>query len=273
MGIDLYKAVFLTDLHAGSGDINYSVIGNEIQKDTVTGYATIHPSGVKGALREYFSSKSFERLDFVFGSGLTEDSMQSESGAYKFFSFNQLARPLRAINGRYTYYLATSKDMLKGLKRYLRYSNLQSDKLSEAINEVLEKDFEDEKAYTLQDEVEVKIEGYSAEKIDLRDNTKSKLISLMGERVIIFNDSTLKDIGYPVVARNCTIEGKENLWYEEIAPRESVFFFAVDKEEGTDPKTGQEFDRLLCEELIQFGGNSSIGYGFANIEKMGAGMK
>ena len=52
MNVHLYKIECLTNLHVGSGDINYNVVDNEVEKD-INGYAMIHSSGLKGALREH----------------------------------------------------------------------------------------------------------------------------------------------------------------------------------------------------------------------------
>lgn len=51
MNVHLYKIECLTNLHVGSGDINYNVVDNEVEKD-INGYPMIHSSGLKGALRE-----------------------------------------------------------------------------------------------------------------------------------------------------------------------------------------------------------------------------
>jgi len=55
MNVHVYKYTCLTNLHVGSGDINYNIVDNEVERDPVTGLPMIHASGVKGALREYFT--------------------------------------------------------------------------------------------------------------------------------------------------------------------------------------------------------------------------
>ena len=47
----------ITNMHVGNGDVNYNIIDNEVERDPVNHYPTIHSSGVKGALREYFEKK------------------------------------------------------------------------------------------------------------------------------------------------------------------------------------------------------------------------
>lgn len=63
----LFQIECITNLHVGSGDVNYNIIDNEVEKDPVTGYATINASGVKGALREYFNKVSEKDVLSLFG--------------------------------------------------------------------------------------------------------------------------------------------------------------------------------------------------------------
>jgi len=59
MNIDLYIIEALTNIHVGSGDINFDIIDNQVQKDAITGYPVIHSSSFKGALREHFRDKNY----------------------------------------------------------------------------------------------------------------------------------------------------------------------------------------------------------------------
>lgn len=54
MAATIYYINCLTNLHVGSGDVNFNTIDNEVERDPVTGYPTIHASGIKGALRQFF---------------------------------------------------------------------------------------------------------------------------------------------------------------------------------------------------------------------------
>jgi len=55
MKIELYTIKCLTNLHVGSGDINFNVIDNQVQRDSVTNLPNINSSSLKGAFREHFS--------------------------------------------------------------------------------------------------------------------------------------------------------------------------------------------------------------------------
>jgi CRISPR-associated protein Cmr4 len=47
----------ITNMHVGSGDANYGVVDKLVQRDTITQHPTIHPSSLKGALREHFENE------------------------------------------------------------------------------------------------------------------------------------------------------------------------------------------------------------------------
>jgi len=52
-----YLIQCITNMHVGSGDANYGVVDKLVQRDPVTDYPTIHPSSLKGALREHFEQQ------------------------------------------------------------------------------------------------------------------------------------------------------------------------------------------------------------------------
>lgn len=43
-----------TNLHAGSGDTNFGVVDNEVQRDSITNLPVINSSSLKGAVRDHF---------------------------------------------------------------------------------------------------------------------------------------------------------------------------------------------------------------------------
>lgn len=73
MNTTLLKMECLTDLHVDSGESNYNIIDNEVQKD-LNGNPTVHSSGIKGAMREYFSEHlDNDSLKKIFGKPSTKD--------------------------------------------------------------------------------------------------------------------------------------------------------------------------------------------------------
>jgi CRISPR/Cas system CMR subunit Cmr4 (Cas7 group RAMP superfamily) len=73
----------------------------------------------------------------------------------------------------------------------------------------------------------------------------------------------------PVIARNSLDNGQsENLWYEEVLPRESRLYFSV-----LAPDTGTvdfetAFNKHLQGKTVQIGANATVGYGYCKISKI-----
>ena len=105
MKAHLYKMTCLTNLHVGNGDVNYSIIDNEVEKDPVTQEAVIPSSGIKGALKDYAKDNNFEYISEVFGDD------KDNSGKYKFLSAGLLARPVRVTEGPGAYKMCYSSEM------------------------------------------------------------------------------------------------------------------------------------------------------------------
>lgn len=244
----------ITNLHVGNGDINYNIIDNEVEKDAVLGTPTINSSGIKGALREYFENKYGKKspeVNSVFG---TEGS-ETSSGEYKFFSANLLSRPLRVSDGQVSYANTTTLELLHEYVNLCRafdiYSRIDEKELNnDDINEYISSS---------------KIKEIEGSKTTISNNypTVSKLI---GENWAIIPNWELKNIDLPVIARNKLDDNgiSENIWYEEYVPHKSRFYFVI-----LTPDINNLLDKYLDGKVIQFGGNSSIGYGYCKITKAG----
>lgn len=245
MKTHLFKLTCLTDMHVGDGEANYSIIDNTVQKDTVLeNVPIIHASGVKGALKEHFEHLWPEkdgRIEMIFGD-------KDNAGSYKFFTALCVARPLRVTKGNYPYILATDKDILKsfsdflsglGLSNFYKYEESKNDK------------------FFVSNVSGIWIEGDEAE-----DKNNKTLERVIGSRFAI--GKTLSNFPLPVRARNTLDENglSKNLWYEELIPHKSIFYFAVIS--PTD-----ECDlKFSPDNPVQFGANASIGNGYCTIERM-----
>ena len=73
----------------------------------------------------------------------------------------------------------------------------------------------------------------------------------------------VSDLFLPVIPRNSLEEGKENLWYEQVVPRESVFFSFV-----YENQDWEKFYSVLKSKPVQLGSNGSIGYGHCIIKTL-----
>lgn len=229
----LFQIECITNLHVGSGDVNYNIIDNEVEKDPVTGYATINASGVKGALREYFNKVSGKDVLSLFGGN---EGDRTIPGAIKFMQADILALPVRATVGKEAYYLVASEENIHNLKeKRMMLENMKTDFKRKKVEE------------------QIKAEG-----IVLRE-----YVEINGRRIYIIKNTDYSKLMLPVVARNKLDNGKsENLWYEEVVPHHSIFTFYVlaDDEERLCCFTNYVLDRV-----VQFGGGATIGYGFCKI--------
>jgi CRISPR-associated protein Cmr4 len=107
------------------------------------------------------------------------------------------------------------------------------------------------------------------------------------ENLAIFNDEDFNEAvsNLPVIARNALDNGKSvNLWYEEVVPRESIFYTVLcyynniddtkKDQRGRSDKNKFDmayklFEEKLLKDSIQIGANASIGYGITNFLKIG----
>lgn len=251
MNIVFYKIECLTNMHVGSGDINYNVVDNEVEKD-ITGLPVIHASGIKGALRLAFASTG-ANVDEIFG--LRGDADQGNAGTHKFLDATLISRPMRAHSSGDSpcFSVATIDSINFFLKKLKAFGH------SFAGLDALENlNFGDKAFLTNSTYGDLEIEGENVGK--LPDSFPAEQL----KELFPFPCAIAKTFdGYdlPVIARNCRVEGKENLWYEEVVPHGSILYFAVIYPYGEDKE-------LDFPEVVQFGGNASIGYGLVKIEKL-----
>lgn len=255
MKATFYRIEALTNVHVGSGDTNYGVIDNLIQRDVVTDLPTINGSGLKGALREFFVSKEFKEIDKVFGSS-------DNNSAYRFLSANLLAIPLRS--NKKPYFLATCPYIIKQLQNdtanfgypidLSAFQNFHPEKGkpivfindTNELNELLIEDFQEFESKAI------------PEKYPIFEDC---------ENLMILNNEDFKEIcndfNLPVIARNKVGEDK-NLWYEQVVPSKTLFYFTLMHNE----ENLAEFEKILVSDIIHIGANATVGYGFTKISKL-----
>ncbi|MFK7969320.1 MAG: hypothetical protein AB8F95_03085, partial [Bacteroidia bacterium] len=114
--------------------------------------------------------------------------------------------------------------------------------------------------------------------------------ALLGERIALVNHNNLKRLvkRLPVIARNYLENGiSQNLWYEEVVPRETRFYFFMRKPKETpdkfiDKESLESSDFFNCilpfdsfvksyaSNHVQVGGNASVGYGLCSLQTLNA---
>ncbi len=250
MNTQFYKIEALTNMHVGSGDSNYGIIDNQVQRDAVTTLPTINGSSLKGALREFFVSEwneDNEKLNSIFG---------KEKGAdYRFLSANLLAIPVRS--NKKAYFLATAPMIIKQLKDDSENFDGKFD-LS-PFDDLCPKD-ENPIVFVETDGLLIE----DCEKFEKIDKA-GKTILADFENLVIFSDNDFKklcdDTSLPVIARN---KVGENLWYEQIIPHKSLFSFVVIH----NTENFVDFNDKMTNGLVHIGANATVGYGFTKISKL-----
>ena len=252
--INAYLVTCITNMHVGSEGVNYGLVDNLVQRDTISEIPVINSSSLKGALREYFKDiwgENDEKLNYIFGPDASRNkSVKGDSGIghYKFFEARLLSLPMRS--NKMPFYSVTTKDLVENINKVYTFL---TDK-----NELISNPFTNEK---IAKEV-VKLEDWqTAGNPQLAEN------KTIGENIATFDTDTFKKVvkSLPVIARNKLDNGEsKNLWYEEVVPRESRFVFFV----SLTDKFKSEFETELNNAIVQIGGNASIGYGFTKISKI-----
>ncbi len=258
----IYLIKALTNMHVGDGQANYNIIDNEVQRDALTEFPVIHASSLKGAMLHYAKSKNVasDLTKYVFG--------KSESaGRYRFFDGRLLSIPVRSKHK--PFYMATCPMIIKDLLDLADFLQVELPAAKD-LQKLANFDFQinnpgkTQIIYCSQDEGNSKIEGMPAIFHDFKFDALSKLENILGPDLVLFSNKIFKEYvkELPVIARNRLENGiSDNLWYEEIIPRQSCFYFGLYQEE----RYQTEFGQLLTKDYVQIGANASIGYGYTKI--------
>lgn len=258
-----YLITCMTNLHVGSGNTNFGVIDNLIQRDSTSEMPTINATSLKGAIRQFFDfhwkdkEDKDKRIDYIFGpDGARSKSDKSPAiGHYSFFNADLLVLPVRS--NKKPFFRATSTYLVDEINHKSQLFGLNL-KLP-----VFEGNYNEDHAPKINSGQNVKLADYKAESASEIKGDKDTT----GDDLALFSHNKFKQLAkqLPVIARNKLENGiSENLWYEEVVPRESRFVFYVNK-------TAQyqvEFDETIQSNILQIGGNASVGMGYVKIKKM-----
>jgi len=260
---NLFHITCKSHLHAGSGDSNFGVIDKLVQKDPADQIPCIYASSLKGALREYWEEalQQQSQAKIIFG----DDSANKDKGAVIFHQAYLLSIPARS--NRFPYFNVTCPAQLQFLIEQNKLLETSIDLSSLNIKSTIGKI----KVFNINTN-NLKIEDFETNNIEKVENDAPDILKqLIGDRPAIVENEYFKqlcsDYSLPVIARNNLENGQsKNLWYEQIIPRESRFFFAATETPG---KSAPEFfTHLEAARKIQIGANATIGYGQCLISKI-----
>jgi len=261
-----------TNLHVGSDGTNFGIVDKQVQRDSITNLPVINSSSLKGAIKYHFedilnseeTSKHFIKL---FG----DDS----SGLVKFIDAKLLFLPLRS--NKKPFYHTTSISNLKAMVEFLASFGID-----------IKLDHIDTNKSVVIGKQSATVEDVDCQALDINIPAINETFGI--QNLAIFTDEDFNEVveNLPVIARNkiATNENKTdgNLWYEEVVPRESIFFTVLCysnnfNTQGADSrgKTDKtifdaqykKFEQKLINDTIQIGANTSIGYGICDFILLG----
>lgn len=256
-----YSIACKTHLHVGSGDSNYGVIDNLVQRDPSNNLPCIFASSLKGAFREYFKE--------IHGLPKTEDIFgKTDKSKIIFHQGFILSIPVRS--NQYPYFNLTAPVAIQELIEQLEMMNKGKYKaLIEKLTAFKNLAQADKAVVFNIPTTNLQIEDYEGTTIAANNtNLDKSLTDLFGERIVLVDDKMFLemcgDYRLPVIARNNLENGQsKNLWYEQIIPRGSKFFFAA----TTVPNEpcADFFNEFSNPKHVQIGANATIGYGVTQI--------
>lgn len=269
MNTKVYKLKALTNLHVGSSNLSYGIIDKLVQRDSVSRFPVIHASSMKGSLKEYcenFDIEDKEKLqtyiEQVFGSN-------NQSGENKFFSSHLLSIPVRS-NVK-PFFRATCPAIIIQLMESLSAFGFGAE-LIESFNKLLNTVIKLRNSSSMdfvlfQSKIDYMIiEDWSKQGNILTFEFDSILTSWLGDQkdFVLLNDSVFMEIceNLPIVARN-NLSDNRNLWYEELVPRQSEFWFF-----HISPNINVVDDIINNQIPVQIGANASVGDGYCIINTL-----
>lgn len=306
---DLYLIRAVSNLHAGSGDRSFGLIDKEVQRDHTSGLPTIHSSSIKGALREayqyqklggFISDKLAEKQMAAAPEGntanLTTEEMRevarkTQAEVAKIFGSDNrrgqaavlqqgnllirdarlLALPVRSTHQYY--FMATTPSLLKAFLDAAGTAPVVGKAVLVKLRDTAPTPGKPTVFGAASVVKKVYLESLKTELKTLEGMEASDTV--IGPRIALYAEDDFaklcKDL--PTVARNSLNNGiSENLWYEEIVPRESVFYCPISRY-GHQPESADVIRELhdiikTNDGTIQIGANATVGYGITEWTKL-----
>ena len=282
----------ITPMHVGSGS-DLGIVDMPIQRESHTSYPKIEGSSLKGSIREAFEQSGVDEIKIhqVFGFDETNASEEAKkifkdnkdkfAGALGFSDARILLFPVKSVKGVFAY--VTCPDVIKRFKKDL-----------EICKEKVNFEIPNENTITNNSKVKVNddnviLEEYTFEvEEDENTNELSKFLSQklgvkeIEEKLVILSDDDFRDfvnMFTEVITRtkidNNTGTVKEGaLFTEEYLPAETIMYSLalvspimapIEDSENEDENSVLNFFEENCPEVLQIGGNATIGKGISQI--------
>jgi CRISPR-associated protein Cmr4 len=263
MQYNLYNQITKANTHVGSGQTNAGIVDNVVQRDLLSTFPIIQSTSLKGALKEWIKvglGKPKE-AEAIFG----VEGKENVQATHYIFSASLLSFPMRS--NKEFYFNVTCPSILKELIAQLETFDLLS--LKDDLVGLSISNPAKGKPISLESKKDIIIEKHSITTVGYTGaNYTDKIKDLFGDKLIIMNDEDFKNIvkRLPIITRNQLENGKsENLFYEEIVPRETHFAFVIGHKEDLGTTFENTIDKAT---LFQVGANATVGYGFCELKKI-----
>ena len=261
-----FKITTLGNLHVGSGEQNFGVVDNLVQKDSITEVPMINSSSLKGAIRDHFETKklSIKKIRHIFGHS---DKDSASAGEVKFLQAQLLALPVRS--NKQLYFLATTPQILKDYME--NHKVMTKENLDITIPTM------SENVYISTNDSNCWVEDYEVKQNNVESLKKISDLLFDGHPLALMKDEVFKTITLPIITRNKIAKHADddnNLFYEEVIPRRTVFYSYIITPDDSDiadkelESVFKDFIDELKQDVIQVGANASIGYGLCEFKEL-----
>jgi len=292
----------ITPLHAGTGQ-ELGVVDLPIQRERHTGFPKVEASGLKGSIREVFEEQDKEiqvgekkikvndkdAISLIFG----PDKEVSYAGALGFTDARILLFPIKSMKGVYAY--ITCRKVLRRFKEEIEITNRNVPfEIAETNADTL---IGSGDAEVLVTESKIILEEYTFDaKVDESIKSIGEWlgqrigINDLAQRIVVLPDDDFKDFVH--LSTEVTTRIKINnetgtvqegaLFTEEYLPAETILYSLAlaspifkekDEEKGIFKQNGKAEEDLVIEffkrgmpEVMQLGGNATIGKGIVKIK-------
>ncbi len=270
----------ITPLHAGSGqDVGF--VDMPIQRERHTNYPKIEGSSLKGSIREVFEELNLDKKNIytVFGPE-SNNSEEDYASAIGFVDARILLFPVKSVSGVFAY--ITSPDVVN---RFLKDLKITGEKIE--VEEVNKNTVTNNTNLIINNSTKIVLEEYL---FDVAPNSETeKLASYLSNKlndnnikhklVVIDNDSFKHFVSmYTEVITRTKISAETGtveegaLFTEEYLPAETILYSIVLNSPPRNDKSNiKTVDDVLnffisnIPEVIQIGGNATIGKGIVKI--------
>lgn len=270
---ETYLLRAITNLHPGSGQADFGIVDKHVQRDPVTNLPIIFASSLKGSLRELLNVAKSQKEEEIFGSDAKAPKLSQ--GQYRFFDAFLLSLPIRSSKN--FYYSAICPALVTDFLSHLE--EIQHPSASSWLEKLDPLKNVKENFYTGDNEGEVRMESHRLNHISKLEEAPANLDTAVNhlhnllnvKRLAILTAAKFQNLAkdLPTIARNHLDNGiSDNLWYEEIVPRETRFYCSVSRPDSLTDPLDQALTGSSIGNIIQVGGNATVGYGVCKMTKI-----